>query len=119
MLGRDENDFAGLHELQFFAGESFDRGGIRSKRLDLGGELLVFGIEFCDFRFDGGEFLGLGANLKSAFIVEYGQQKHCDGKKAEYAESDSNDRTLHQASVIHCLPYSKSLSRSVLDVDSA
>jgi hypothetical protein len=26
---------------------------------------------------------------------------------------------LHQASVIHCLPYSKSLSRSAVDVDSA
>ena len=115
----DEDNLAGLHEFQFFAGESFDGGGIGSKRLNFGGEVFVFGIEFGDFGFDGGELLGLGVNFKSAFIVEHGKQEHRDREEAEYAKSDSNDRTLHQASVIHCLPYSKSLSRSAVDVDSA
>lgn len=119
VLRRDQYDFARLDEFQFFSGEFFDRVGIAAKGLDLLGELLVLGVESVDFGLRRREFFRLGMHLKQAFIVEDREKKHRDREKAEHDKSDPNDSALHQASVIHCLPYSKRVSRSSRDVDSA
>ena len=116
---RYEDDFAGLDEFEFFAGKLFNHVGVGAKSLDFGCELFVFVAELSDFVFDGAEFFGLGTDLKDTFVVEYGQQKHRDREKAEHWQCDSNDNTLHQASVIHSLPYSNNFSRSAVDEDSA
>ena len=90
-----------------------------SQSLNFRGDFFVLGIEPGDFRFDRSQFPGLCVNLKSAFFIEDGEKKHRHREEAEHGQSNSNDNALHQASVIHFLPYSKSLSRSDWDVDSA
>ena len=119
VLGSDENDFSRFDEFQFFPSESFDGIGIAAKGLDFLGELFVLSIHPVDFGFNRSEFFRLGVYLKYAFIVEDGEQKHRDCEQSEYAKSDSNNDALHQVSVIHCFPYSKSESRSSMEVDSA
>jgi hypothetical protein len=93
-FGADEDDLTRFHEFQFFSGKFFNSGGIPAQGLDFGVELFVFGFEFLDVRFDGLEFRGLIVDLHRAFVIEYGEQQHGNGKKPEYAEGDPDDETL-------------------------
>src|ERR1051326_3444628 len=65
-----KDNFTRFDEFEFFARELFNRVGVGAKGLDFGGELLVFVLNLPDFAFDHAEFIGLGADLNEAFVVE-------------------------------------------------
>ena len=59
----DEDDFAGFHEFQFFAGEFFDGTGVGAEGLDFVSELLVLCIDPDNVGFKRGKLCGLGVHL--------------------------------------------------------
>src|SRR5438093_13554058 len=59
----DQNHFAGFDQLEFFAREFLDGGGIRAKRFDFVAELVVVRLDFPDLGFNGSELLRLRPHL--------------------------------------------------------